>query len=206
MTKKALLIVDLQNDFLPGGALAVANGDHILPIIKDLMSLSFDSIIASKDWHPVDHVSFASVHHQVPGETLNVGNQQQILWPIHCVQESSGAEFPPTFPAHKLSKIVYKGSDRSVDSYSAFFNANSESTGLSEYLSKNHINTIYVVGLATDYCVKHSVLDALAFGFHTTVITDACQGVNLNPHDSRLALEQMKEAGAVLMTSKDIFK
>lgn len=179
MTKKALILIDLQNDFITG-TLAVANSDKIFPIIQKLLLLPFDFIIATKDWHPKDHLSFANNHNKSPGEIISLGNTKQILWPSHCVQGTHGAEFSPHLDKSKISKIFYKGTNKFIDSYSTFFdNEHHHSTGLAEYLNENKIKEIYLAGLTTDYCVKYSVLDAVKLGFKTFIIIDACQGVNL---------------------------
>lgn len=199
---KALILVDIQNDFLPGGALAVARGDEILSVVNDLLKKPFDLIIATKDWHPLDHGSFASNHGKEPGEHITLEGLDQILWPVHCVQETWGSEFAPGWDTKKINKIIYKGTDTNIDSYSTFYdNGHRRSTGLDKYLTDNKIREVYIAGLATDYCVKYSVLDALAHGFDIFVFKDACRGVNLNPDDSQKALDVMKKAGAHLIES-----
>lgn len=202
----ALLLVDIQNDFLPGGALEVKNGDLILPVVNRLLDHKFDHILASKDWHPADHCSFAPIHHKKSGDHVFINGAAQILWPIHCVENTSGSEFPSALKSSKIEKVFYKGTDRTIDSYSAFYdNAHCKSTGLSEFLREKGISNIYVAGLATDYCVKYSVLDAINSGFNVCVIADACKGVNLNPHDSETALNEMKKAGASIVLSKELY-
>lgn len=199
---KALLVVDIQNDFLPGGALPVDEGNRVIPIINELMEKQFDLIVASKDWHPACHVSFASTHHRRPAETIMVGGEEQTLWPDHCVQDTVGSEFAPELQKERIHDIVYKGTDPLIDSYSAFYdNKHRRSTGLAEFLRQKKIDTIYIAGLATDYCVKFSVLDALREGFKIFVVKDACRGVNINPHDSQSALDEMVKAGAVIINS-----
>ncbi len=198
---KALLIIDVQNDFFPGGTLPVATAPEILPALNYLLSCPFDFIIATKDWHPSNHTSFAVNHNKIPGEiaTLDDGIEQ-IMWPEHCVQETLGAEFAPGWKTEKVQKIFYKGTDRNVDSYSAFFDhRRDKATGLEEYLREHQVDTLYVVGLATDYCVLYSVLDALTLGFKAYVVADACRGVDLAPDDSAAALQKMKQAGAVII-------
>lgn len=203
--KKALILVDIQNDFLPGGALAVKNGDEILPVVNKLLSLPFDLIIATKDWHPPHHVSFAVTHHKIPGETITIHHHEQILWPAHCIQGEYGAELSSELPAECITKIIHKGTDKNIDSYSTFFdNCRTKSTGLSTYLKKHEIDELYLAGLATDYCVKYSVLDALHLGFKTFVIVDGCRGVNIHKQDSKLALKDMENAGAILISSEDL--
>jgi nicotinamidase/pyrazinamidase len=189
---KALIIVDIQNDFLPGGALAVAEGDRVIPIINNLMESPFDLLIATKDWHPPGHISFASTH-------------PEGIWPDHCIQNSFGSEFATSLHAEKFDHIVYKGIDPLIDSYSAFYdNQHRRATGLTKYLRDHHVDVVYIAGLATDYCVKYSALDALHDGFKTYVITDACRGVNLHPDDSLRAFKEMRAAGAIVITSDQV--
>lgn len=202
---KALLIVDVQNDFLPDGALPVKNGQEVVPLINQLQTLPFHLITASKDWHLVDHSSFAINHKKSPGEKIILNKREQILWPIHCVQGTQGAEFSPELDTHLISKIFYKGIDKEIDSYSAFFdNGHFKSTGLEAYLHEKEIKEVYIVGLATDYCVKYSVLDALNLGFKVFVIIDACRAVNLNDKDNENSLVEMKKSGAILIESKEV--
>lgn len=202
---KALLIVDLQKDFLPGGALAVPKGDEIIPIINQLLSLPFDLIVATKDWHPSDHGSFADNYNKKPGEHVTLSGLDQILWPRHCVQGSEGSNFAPNWNVTQVDKIVYKGTEKDIDSYSTFFdNGHLKSTGLEDYLKERGITEIFIVGLATDYCVKYSVMDALKLGFKTYVIIDACRGVNLQPNDTKEALQLIARMGATLIHSSEV--
>lgn len=204
--KTALIIVDVQNDFIPGGSLAVKEGDQIIPFINKLLQSSFDLKIATKDWHPHNHGSFAVNHKKQPGEIVQLEGLEQILWPVHCVQETYGSEFAPGWDTSKLDKTIYKGSDKNIDSYSTFFdNGHRKSTGLEQFLRQHKVTDIYIAGLATDYCVKYSVLDAIKLGFNTYVIVDACRGVNLHPTDSTEALNEMRTHGAHLITSKEIY-
>lgn len=203
----ALILVDIQNDFLPGGALAIPNGNEILPVIETLVKLPFDFIIATKDWHPEDHTSFATNHNKSPGSKIMLGNIEQILWPVHCVQETHGSEFAAGAYTAKISQVFHKGTDKSIDSYSTFFdNGRRKSTGLADYLKKHHIKELYIAGLATDYCVKYSVMDALHLGFKIFVITDACRGINIKSKDSDRALDEMQKAGAILTSSTETLK
>ncbi len=205
--KKALLLVDLQNDFMPGGALPVQHGNEIIPLVNQLIQGSFDLIVATKDWHPSDHGSFADNHGKSPGEHVNLAGLDQILWPRHCVQGSHGSEFASGWNTTKIDQVIYKGIERDIDSYSTFFdNGHFRSTGLENYLKEKGIKDIYIAGLATDYCVKYSVLDALQLGFNTYVIIDACRGVNLKPNDSQEAFESMHKAGANLIWFKDVME
>lgn len=202
---KALLIVDVQKDFLPGGALAVHAGDEIVPIINKLVHLPFDLIVATKDWHPANHKSFANNHQKKPGEHIQLAGIDQILWPAHCIQGTEGSEFAPGWDTTCIDKVIYKGTDPTIDSYSTFFdNEHLKKTGLEIYLKEKGINEIYIAGLATDYCVKYSAMDALQLGFTTHVIVDACRGVNLKQDDSKEALQLMQRAGAHLTTVGDL--
>lgn len=180
--KHALILTDIQNDFLPGGALAVTGGDDILPVVNALMDYPFDLVVATKDWHPEGHGSFAPTHGKKPGDHILLDGLDQILWPIHCVQNTEGAELSPKLKKNCISHTAYKGTNKNIDSYSVFFdNEHRYSTGLHDYLQKQGITHLSFVGLATDYCVKYSVLDALSLGYHVQVIVDGCRGVNLSP-------------------------
>lgn len=204
---KALILVDLQNDFCSGGNLAVPGGDEVIPIANQLQRY-FDCIIATKDWHPKDHMSFASNHPgKKIGDLVNIGDMEQILWPDHCVQDSKGSEFHPELDTRQIDKIIYKGTDKNIDSYSTFFdNAHLRETGLKGYLKEKKINEIYIMGLATDYCVKYSCRDAVKLGFDTYIIEDACRGVELKEGDIRSAFQEMKEEGVKIVQSKEILK
>lgn len=202
----ALLIVDVQHDFLPGGALAVAEGDTIVPIINKLQEkISF--IVATQDWHPREHESFAANHPgKNSGEFIELAGVRQILWPVHCVQDTVGAAFHPELKTYNWRNIFQKGTNPKVDSYSGFFDNNRKGdTGLGDYLKNNGIRRVFVVGLAADYCVKFTVLDALSLGFDTYLIEDATKGVNLSPEDTTLAIQEMENAGANLIHSKMLF-
>lgn len=193
---KALLIVDIQNDFLPGGALAIPDGDRIIERINCLQD-EFELIVATKDWHPKNHVSFASTHKKKVGASIVVKGMTQRLWPDHCIQDTFGADFHPALKSKKIAKVFYKGSDPEIDSYSAFFdNAHLKSTGLGEFLKEKGVTEIYIAGLATDYCVKYSALDALAQNFKVKVVLNACKGIDANPGDVEKAIAEMKAKGA----------
>jgi nicotinamidase/pyrazinamidase len=204
---KALLIVDIQNDFVPGGALSVPEGDVIVPLVNRLQSY-FDVVIATQDWHPADHGSFAANHAgRKPGEVIDLNGLPQILWPIHCVQGTRGAEFTPGFDLTRVAKIFRKGTDPGIDSYSGLFdNGHRKATGLGDYLRQQKVTEVYIAGLATDYCVKFTSLDAVAMGIKTFLIEDACRGVNLKPGDVAAAIAEMKKAGVVIVQSEDIFQ
>ncbi len=201
----ALILVDIQNDFLPGGALAVPEGDQIVPVVNRLQP-RFDLVIATQDWHPAAHGSFAANHpSRQPGEVIDLHGLQQILWPTHCVQNTAGAEFAPDLDRTRWDRVFVKGTDATVDSYSGFFdNGRRQATGLGEHLREKGVDEVYIVGLATDYCVKFTALDALGLGFKTRLIADACRGVNLQPGDVQAAIEELRKAGADIVTSDEI--
>ena len=205
MNKQALIMVDLQNDFCQGGQLAVPGGDEVVPIANQLQK-KFALIVATQDWHPSYHTSFASNHAaKKTGEIVQVQGLSQILWPNHCVQNTKGAEFHPQLELNKVNQIFHKGIDKNIDSYSAFFdNAHKRTTGLGDYLQKREVKDVYIMGLATDYCVKYSTLDALKLGFNVFVIEDACRGVNLQADDSLQAIDEMRHAGAKIIRAKDV--
>ena len=201
----ALIIVDLQNDFLPGGALAVPGGDEVIPLTNELQR-RFDVVLATQDWHPPDHGSFAANHPgNKPGDRIMVDGIDQILWPVHCVQNTRGAEFAPSFSTKRIDHVFHKGIDPRIDSYSTFFdNAHRRSTGLADYLKDRAIKDIYLLGLALDYCVKYSALDARQLGLNTYVVLDGCRGIDLHPEDVDLALKEMKAAGAAMVQSGEL--
>jgi nicotinamidase/pyrazinamidase len=201
----ALILVDLQNDFLPGGALAVPQGDEVIPLADELQR-RFDLVVATKDWHPSDHGSFAANHKgKKPGDRIILDGIEQILWPVHCVQNTHGAEFAAAFDTSRIAHVFHKGIDPLIDSYSTFFdNAHRRHTGLAHYLEKHGIKEIYLMGLALDYCVKYSTLDARHLGLKTYVIVDGCRGIDLEAGDINRALNEMKHAGALLLKSSDL--
>ena len=178
---KALLIVDVQNDFCPGGALAVPEGDKVVPVINQLMD-RFDIIVASKDWHPPQSVHFDK-------------------WPPHCVQNTPGAEFHPKLQSGRIQQVFLKGTGNRDDGYSAYEATNVD---LESYLQSKGVDELYVVGLATDYCVKASALDARRSDLKTYVVTDAIAAVDVQPGDGEKALEEMRDRGIVLVTSRDV--
>lgn len=203
--KSALIIVDLQNDFLPGGALAVPHGDEVIPIANELQK-RFELVVGTQDWHPPDHGSFAANHPgKKPGERIILDGIEQILWPVHCVQNTHGAEFAAAFDTSPVAHVFHKGTERNIDSYSTFFdNAQRRRTGLAQYLEKRGIKDIYLMGLALDYCVKYSTLDARQLGLNAHVILDGCRGIELEHGDISRALDEMKGAGAILLKSGDL--
>src|SRR5260370_2527979 len=200
--KRALIIVDVQNDFIPGGALPTRNGDEVVPVINRLQPL-FPLVVATQDWHPPNHGSFASNHpgHK-PGDVIDLDGLEQILWPDHCVQGSKGAEFHPDLDTSRIDRVVRKGTDPAIDSYSTFFdNARRKSTGLERYLRENDVTDVFIGGLATDYCVLWSARDAIELAFTTHVIRDACRGVELSPGDIERAFEEMRALGVDVISS-----
>ena len=198
MDREALIVVDVQNDFCPGGALAVAGGHDIVPLINAMQD-SFEHIILTQDWHPAHHSSFASSHPgKAPFETILMPYGPQTLWPDHCIQGSSGAEFHADLNRSRAELIVHKGFRHEIDSYSAFFeNDRKTGTGLGGYLHERGIKKITLVGLATDYCVAYSALDAVSEGFSTTVYLDACRGIDLNGSLAEMT-QRMRAAGVKL--------
>jgi len=202
---KALILVDIQNDFVPGGALAVPKGDEVIPIANQLQR-SFPHVVATQDWHPVNHVSFAANHPgKKPFEQTKPNGQPQTLWPVHCVRGSKGAELASGLDRAKISKIFRKGTDPAIDSYTGFFdNGHGKSTGLGEWLKSQGVTEVFVCGLATDYCVKFTALDAARLGFKTHFIEDASRGVNLQPDDVKNAMDEMKRAGIDVKNSSEI--
>jgi nicotinamidase/pyrazinamidase len=202
---KALILVDIQNDFLPGGALAVPDGDVIVPIANRLQA-AFPIVIATQDWHPANHGSFAANH---PGkkafEQINLNGLPQTLWPVHCVQGTKGAELAAGLEREQIAKIFPKGTDAGIDSYSGLSdNGHRKSTGLGEWLKTKGVMEVFVCGLATDYCVKFTALDAAQHGFNTRFIEDASRGVNLRPDDVKNAIAEMNRAGITTVRSTEI--
>lgn len=202
---KALVIVDMQNDFMPGGALGVPTANEIVPIINALIA-KFPLVVATIDWHPPDHVSFFSSHPgKKAGDVVKVGDSDQILWPVHCVRNTHGAKFTPSLDNSNFASIFDKGSDKNMDSYSVFFdNVHRRATGLDEYLISRGVNEIYLAGLTTEYCVFYSAMDALELGFTVYVIVDACRPINLDPGDEQCALEAMVAKGVKIIKSSDL--
>jgi len=207
MTVKALILVDIQNDFLPGGALPVPNGAAVIPIANKLQAL-FPLIVATQDWHPPNHGSFAENH---PGRKIygqiELNGLPQTLWPIHCVQGTRGAELAPELERERIAKIFPKGTDAGIDSYSGFFdNGHRKATGLGDWLKTKNVTDVFVCGLATDYCVKFTVLDAVGLGFKTHLVEDGCRGVNLRPDDVKNAIEEMRTAGVQIVGSEEFIQ
>ena len=201
----ALIIVDLQNDFCPGGALAVPDGDQVIPVVNRLQP-RFEAVVATQDWHPADHGGFAANHQgKHPGDVVELDGLEQILWPVHCVEQTPGAALHPQLDLDRVVKVFRKGTDPAIDSYSGFFdNGRRHPTGLGDYLKKLGVSDVYIAGLATDYCVKLTALDAIVLGFRTCVVEDACRGVNLNAGDARQAIAQMKQKGVRVMRESEV--
>ena len=195
---KALIIIDVQNDFLINGSLEVPDGNDVIEPINEIIK-NYALVVATKDWHPLDHVSFASNHQgKKIGDVVKVNNLDQILWPVHCVQESKGSDFPTTLNIKAINKIIYKGTNSQIDSYSGFHdNGKIRSTGLSDYLKAKNITSIDYVGLVTEYCVKFTVFDSIKEGFRSRVILKGIKGINLE--ESNKALKEMKSKGIDLL-------
>ena len=202
-----LILVDIQNDFVPGGALPVKEGDQIVPIVNRLQS-RFDLVVATQDWHPLNHGSFAANHPgKKPGDVIELDGLQQILWPVHCVQNTPGAALVPSLGASRVARIFQKGTDPEIDSYSGFFdNDHRKATGLGEWLKAKSVSEVYICGLATDYCVKFTALDAVGLGFKTHLVEDGCRGVNLRPNDVKDAIEEMRKAGVDVVRSGGVLE
>lgn len=203
---RALILVDLQYDFLPGGALAVPHGDETLSVAGRLAP-RFEAVVATQDWHPPEHESFAANHPgAAPGQTIDLDGIQQVLWPAHCVQGTRGAELHDSIDQGKLAAVFRKGTDRRIDSYSGFFDdGRRKATGLGDWLAERGVRQLYVMGLATDYCVKATVLDALRLGLEVWVIEDGCRAVELQPGDGERALREMRGFGATVIHSGAIW-
>lgn len=235
---RALILVDIQNDFCTGGALAVPQGEAVVPLANQLMS-AVDLVVATQDWHPADHGSFAVNHPgRKPFELAELAGLPQVLWPAHCVQWSGGAQFHPGLDSRRIARVFPKGTDRGIDSYSGFFDNGFEpqeriepaergdalrgivepapprsgamdggakrrrkATGLGDWLKAQRVEEVLVCGLATDYCVKATAIDAAGLGFRTTLVEDACRGVGLQPGDVPAAVAAMRAAGVGITTT-----
>ena len=203
-SRAALLVIDVQNDFIPGGQLPVPEGDHIVPLINRL-ARQFKKVVIAQDWHPAGHASFASSHpgHQ-PYDVIELPYGEQTLWPEHCVQATPGAELHPELDLPHAQLIIRKGCHPDIDSYSAFLEADRRTTtGLSGYLKERGIDTVYMVGLALDFCVMYSALDARAAGFNAFVVLDACRAIDMNG-SLAAAIDRMQGAGVGLIQSTEL--
>jgi len=199
---KALLLIDVQNDFMPGGALAVPDGDVIVPIINKLQQ-QFDLVLATQDWHPAGHASFASTHGKNVYEVIDLNGIDQVMWPDHCIQGSKGADFHPELKLDKIETIFRKGTDPEIDSYSGFYdNAHLKSTGLSGYLKEKGVTDLYFAGLAGDFCVAFSVKDALAEGFAAFLIEDATRSINAEGFEKTKA--EIVEKGGTILNADEV--
>lgn len=197
---RALIITDLQNDFCPGGALAVQGGDAIVPLVNQLLT-QFDLVVATQDWHPPHHCSFAATHpgRQI-GDVIEIAGLSQILWPVHCVAQTWGAELHPRLDRVHLAACFRKGVDPQLDSYSGFFdNGHRQATGLDAYLRDRAVTDVYLCGLTTEYCVKATALDAVACGFRTHLLQPAVRGVGLQPNDVAQAFAEMAAHGVEIL-------
>ncbi len=205
---KALILIDLQNDFCKNGALEVKNGDETISIANSLInkfSQENSLILATKDWHPSSHKSFAINSNGTIGEIGTLNGIPQVWWPVHCIENTKGSEFHPDLNKDLISTIIYKGTNPEIDSYSGFFdNGRLNETTLNSILKENKIDTLYILGLATDFCVKFTVLDALQLGYKVYLVEDGCRGVNLETDSSAKAIEEMKNCGATIIKSIDL--
>lgn len=200
--RSALLVIDVQNDFCPGGALGVPDGDSVVGPINRL-TRHFRHIAFTQDWHPADHVSFASTWGKKAYESVDTAHGPQVLWPEHCVQGSKGAALHPGLRMEAASLILRKGMARDLDSYSALFeNDRATPTGLEGWLRTLGIESLWLTGLATDYCVRYSALDALRLGFEVVIVEDAVRGVDVPPGGELAAVEELKKLGAIFVSSK----
>ncbi|AQY22781.1 bifunctional nicotinamidase/pyrazinamidase [Riemerella anatipestifer] len=199
--KKALIVVDVQNDFCEGGALAVPNSNEIIPYINLLIEENqYDKIIFTQDWHPANHKSFASNNDKKVGETISLNGVPQFMWPDHCVENSFGAEFHKDLDTSKIDYIVKKGKNPEIDSYSAFQDNNHfMKTGLADYLKEHDIQLVEIVGLALDYCIKYTCLDAVREGFLTCLHFNGTRAVNVKPENGRDAIYEMLENGVTIL-------
>lgn len=195
---KTLIIVDIQNDFLEGGSLAVPNGNDVIPVLNEIQK-DFDLIVATQDWHPQNHKSFAAEH---PGknefEVIDLNGLQQVLWPVHCVQGSFGAEFHKSLEMNSIEAIFRKGMDPEIDSYSGFYdNGKRKNTGLFGYLKDRKVSEVFVAGLAADFCVYFTANDAIDLGFKTTIIEEASKPINAENWE-KLKLDFKQKGGNIV--------
>ncbi len=207
--KRAAIVVDILNAFCAGGGLAVPGGEEVVPVANKIIDNAVkngEEAIFIQDWHPANHGSFFTMHEgKKPFELIDLNGLPQVLWTVHAVQNTPDAEFHKDLHRPAGSKVIQKGMDPKVDSYSGFFdNGDRNDTGLNTYLKLNGITHLDIFGLATEYCVKFTVLHALKLGYQVRVVVDACRGVNMNPDDSTKAIEEMRAAGAQIVTSAEL--
>ena len=205
---KALILVDIQNDFCPGGALAVNHGNEVVAVANRLSkSGAFNYIVLTQDWHPQEHRSFASNNDGAKVGTLGeLNGLPQVWWPDHCVWNTPGSELHKNLLTGRANLIIRKGMDKAVDSYSGFFDNDGSPVGLGSYLKERSAREVYIMGLATDYCIKFTALDCVKLGFDTYLIEDGCRAVNINPDDGDKAIEEMKAAGIKVVHSDTLTK
>jgi len=201
---RTLLLVDVQNDFMPFGSLPVPDGDAVVSVANRLAP-EFDFVVATQDWHPAGHGSFASNHPgHVPGDVVALGDLDQVLWPDHCVQATPGASFHSALDVARIDVVVRKGTDPGIDSYSGFFdNAHLRDTGLRDVLVGAGAKELWVLGLATDYCVKYTALDGVSLGFRVAVVADGVRAVDLAVGDGLAAIEEMRAAGCAIVSAEE---
>jgi len=197
---RALVLVDLQYDFCPGGGLAVGRGDETIPVANALMR-DFEIVVATQDWHPPEHKSFARNHPgKQPYDVIDLDGLPQVLWPAHCVQGTPGCGLHAALDLTGISKVIHKGTEPTIDSYSGFFdNGHRKATGLGDWLQARGVDELVVMGLATDYCVKFTALDGRRLGMGVSVVREGCRGVELKPGDSERAFEEMRAAGCSVL-------
>lgn len=203
----ALVLVDLQNDFCAGGALAVPDGDSVIALANSLMP-RLPLTVATADAHPANHLSFAENHPGAkPYQEIELDGLTQVLWPVHCVVGTHGAELHPALERERIERVVPKGTDPRIDSYSGFFdNGHRRATGLAEYLQGRGVQSLVVMGLATDYCVKWTALDARSLGFRVRLVSDGCRGVGLRADDIPAALAELARAGVEIISSRQLLQ
>lgn len=203
---KALIVVDIQNDFCEGGSLAVKDAHQIIDVANNMIKHFNQNnflVVATKDWHPSTHKSFGSNSNGTVGEIGTLNGLLQVWWPDHCIENTYGSEFHPALA--EIETVIYKGTNLEIDSYSGFFdNGKLKETNLLKILKENSVTELFILGLATDYCVKYTVLDALELGFNVNVVSNGCKGVNLSPNDSNNALLEMKNKGAEIINWNQI--
>eukprot|EP01129_Flabellula_baltica_P003938 TRINITY_DN1367_c0_g1_i1.p1 TRINITY_DN1367_c0_g1~~TRINITY_DN1367_c0_g1_i1.p1 ORF type:complete len:206 (+),score=46.21 TRINITY_DN1367_c0_g1_i1:31-648(+) len=198
--KKALILIDLQNDFMPGGSLAVNEGELCVPVANRFMEdPQYDIIVSTQDFHPADHQSFAVMHPgKQPYDVIDLHGLEQVLWPVHCVQGTEGTQFHSDLNTEKFDKVFPKGTDPTVDSYSGFYdNGKKHSTGMGEWLQAQGVTHVDCLGVASDFCVRYTVIDAAGLGFVTRVFAEGCRAVN--PENEQAAFQAMQDAGATVI-------